>query len=162
MIMETFTVSFFGHKIIPDLRLAESKLMPLIHTLLLEKEFVEFLVGRDGDFDQIVSSTIRHEKRVFRNDNSALVWVLPYPTAELRNNIEDFQKYYDEIEVCDKSALSYPKRAFQVRNRQMVNRSDLVVFYVNRHNGGAYQTLRYAKSLKKVILNLGENDISTQ
>ena len=118
----------------------------LVHALLLEKEYVEFLVGRDGDFDQIVSSAVKRQKRIVRDDNS--------PTAELHNNTENFEAYYDEIEICGSAASSHPKGAFQIRNRQMVKRSDLVVFYVDHTGGGAYQTMRYAQKEKKNILNL--------
>lgn len=52
------------------------------------------------------------------------------------------------------NASSHPKGAFQIRNRQMVKRSDLVVFYVDHTGGGAYQTMRYAQKEKKNILNL--------
>ena len=93
----------------------------LVHALLLEKEYVEFLVGRDGDFDQIVSSTVKRQQRLVRDDNSSLIWILPYPTAELRNNMENFEAYYDEIEICGSAASSHPKGAFQIRNRQMVS-----------------------------------------
>lgn len=65
-----------------------------------------------------------------------------YPTAELRNNMENFEAYYDEIEICGNAASSHPKGAFQIRNRQMVKRSNLVVFYVDHTGGGAYQTIR--------------------
>ena len=82
------------------------------------------------------------------------VWILPYPTAELHNNTENFEAYYDEIEICGSAASSHPKGAFQIRNRQMVKRSDLVVFYVDHTGGGAYQTMRYAQKEKKNILNL--------
>ena len=89
-----------------------------------------------------------------RDDNSALILVLPYPTAELRDNLENFEAYYDEIELCSAAAGSHPKGAIQIRNRQMVDRSDLVVFCVDHSSGGAYQTLRYAQRKKKEILNL--------
>ena len=49
--MDLFTVSFFGHRIVPEFREAEERVESLIHTLLLEKEYVEFLVGRNGDFE---------------------------------------------------------------------------------------------------------------
>lgn len=126
-----FTVSFFGHRIIPEFREAEDRVEALVHALLLEKEYVEFLIGRDGDFDQIVSSAVKRQKRIVRDDNSSLIWILPYPTAELHNNTENFEAYYDEIEICGSAASSHPKGAFQIRNRQMVKRSDLVVFYVS-------------------------------
>lgn len=150
-----FTVSFFGHRAISDFCETEKRLEALIHRLLLEKKYVEFLVGRDGDFDQMVSSVVKRQKRHVRDDNSALIWILPYPTKELRDNMGNLQAYYDEIEICSSAANSHPKGAFQIRNRQMVNRSDLVVFYVDHNSGGAYQTLRYAQNQKKYIINLG-------
>ena len=58
------------------------------------------------------------------------------------------------IELCSAAAGSHPKGAIQIRNRQMVDRSDLVVFCVDHSSGGAYQTLRYAQRKKKEILNL--------
>ena len=49
----------------------------VIKELLISQEYVEFLVGRDGEFDQLVASTVRRCKRTVRDDNSALVLVLP-------------------------------------------------------------------------------------
>ena len=75
----------------------------------------------------------------------------PYETAEYRDN-EDAHNYYDEVEVCgtwrEDTQGSTPKV-----NREMVDRSDLVVFFVERETGGAYQTMRYAEK--------NGNDIST-
>ena len=61
--MEVFTVSFFGHRMIDNALEIESRLEQLILTLFREHEYVEFLLGRDGEFDQIVSSVIRRCKR---------------------------------------------------------------------------------------------------
>ena len=87
----------------------ETRLEQLIGKLLRKHEYVEFLVGRDGAFDQIVSSTIRCCKREYRSDNSAHIWVLPYLTAEYRDNEESFRDYYDEIEVCEAAAGGHYK-----------------------------------------------------
>ena len=152
--MEIYTVSFFGHRLIPDFSTVEKRAEDLIRKLLLEKEYVEFLVGRDGDFDQIISSAVKRSKRLVRDDNSALIWILPYPTAELRDNAENFAAYYDGIEICDSVVDVHPKKAFQIRNRQMVDRSDMVVFCVDHENGGAFQTMRYAQRQKKNMINL--------
>ena len=154
--LRLYTASFFGHRIIEDFNRAEVKAEVLIRELILQKEYVEFLVGRGGDFDQIVSSAVKRLQRRIRDDNSSLVWVLPYPTAELRNHEESYRTYYDEIEICDAAENSHPKRAYQIRNRQMVDRSDLVVFYVEHNSGGAYQTMRYAQKQRKQIINLAE------
>ena len=135
--LNTYTVSFFGHRVIEDPLLIEQRLEQLICKLLKEKEYVEFLVGRDGAFDQIVSSTIRRCKRSVRDDNSAHVWVLPYPTADFRDNEEAYREYYDEIEICGTSAGGHFKGAYQARNREMVDRSKLIVFCIQHKSGGA-------------------------
>lgn len=153
--METFTVSFFGHRYIDNPFPIEKALEELIGSLLQGKAYVEFIVGRNGDFDQLVSSTIRRCKREIRADNSAHVWVLPYVTADFRDYEEDYRAYYDEIEVFD-SAGKHFKAAFQARNRNMVDRADLVVFCVERKEGGAYQTMRYAMQQGKAYINLAD------
>lgn len=152
--MTIFTVSFFGHRQINNVFEIEDKLEKLIREYLTTKEYVEFLVGRDGEFDQLVSSTIRRCKRTVRDDNSALVLVLPYATAEYRNNESSFLEYYDEIEICAESAEKHFKAAHQTRNRSMVDRSNAVIFCVERKTGGAYQTLEYAKKTDVEIINL--------
>lgn len=154
--MTSFTVSFFGHRITEHPLLVEQRIEGLIRKWLAEKEYVVFLVGRDGEFDQIVSSVIRRCKRRIRDDNSIHVWVLPYLTAELRNNEESFFGYYDEIEVCDSSAGRHYKNAHQSRNRAMVGRSDLVVFCVQRESGGAWQTMKYAMKHGVPYININE------
>ena len=63
---------------------------------------------------------------------------------------------YDEVEICSESDGSHPKAAYQIRNRCMVDRSDLVIFYVTHNSGGAYQTMQYAKSIGKTIINIAD------
>ena len=152
--MNTFTVSFFGHRQIDNPFVIEEKLEKLIREYLNTMEYVEFLVGRDGEFDQLVASTVRRCKRAIRDDNSALVLVLPYETAEYRNNVQSFQDYYDEIEICAESAAKHYKSAHQTRNHSMVDRSHLVVFCVDHESGGAYSTMRYAEKKGVQTINL--------
>lgn len=154
--MQTFCVSFFGHRMIDNALEIENSLEQIIQTLLQENEYVEFLVGRDGEFDQIVSSAIRRCKREYRSDNSAHIWVLPYLTAEFRDNEESFRNYYDEIEVCEAAAGSHYKNAHQTRNRAMVDRSDLVVFCIQHESGGAWQTMKYAKKQSVPYINIAD------
>lgn len=154
--METFTVSFFGHRTVANITEVEKELEVIIRDLLSTKEYVEFLVGRDGEFDQIVSSVIRRCKRIYNDSNSSLVLVLPYTTADYKNNLDYLESYYDEIEICSSASSAYFKAAIQIRNREMIDRSDLSVFFVERENGGAYQTLRYALKQNKETINLAE------
>ena len=149
--MQVYTVSFFGHRRLCDPIRIERRLEEVIKELLLTRQYVEFLVGRDGDFDIIAASVIHRCKRKYRDDNSSLVWVLPYMTADFRDNEEFYQEYYDDIEVF--SGTHY-KSAFQQRNRDMVNRSHLAIFAVNKAEGGAYSTMKYAAAQGIDSLNL--------
>lgn len=161
--MDVYSVSFFGHRAIEDSLTIEQKLEVLIRRLLTEKSYVEFLVGRNGEFDQLVSSVVRRCKRTVRDDNSSLVWVLPYPTAECRDNEESFREYYDEIEICSDSAGRHFKAACQTRNRTMVDRSHLVVFCIQHESGGAWQTMKYARKQGISHINLAcESEEETQ
>lgn len=47
--LRPYTVSFFGHRIIEDFNRVEKKAETLIRDLILQKEYVEFLVGRGGN-----------------------------------------------------------------------------------------------------------------
>lgn len=149
--MTVYTVSFFGHRRLYDSIRIEERLEQFIRELLQTKQYVEFLVGKEGDFDILVASVIRRCKRLYRNDNSSLVWVLPYMTADFRDNEDSYREYYDEIEV---SSGTHYKAAFQQRNRALIDRSDLAVFYVEKKEGGAYSTMKYAAVQGVEMINL--------
>ena len=152
--MNIFTVSFFGHRQLENYFETERELERIITDLISQKEYVEFLVGRNGEFDQMVASTVRSVRRNFDSSNNALVLVLPYMTAEFRDNEDSFHDYYDEIEVCPASDGAHFKAAMQIRNKDMVDRSDLVVFCVDHASGGAWQTLKYAKKNGAEYINV--------
>lgn len=152
--MQIYTVSFFGHRDFCKHFEYEDKIKQLILKLLSENEYVDFLVGRNGEFDIFVSSVIRHVKNEHGCNNCSLTLVLPYMTAQYRDNERNFNNYYDEIEVCPESQTAYFKSAITIRNKSIVNRSDLVVCYVERNDGGTYEAMKYAKKNKKSIIFL--------
>lgn len=156
--MEVYTVAFFGHRMLDYSLQIENRLDIIIKRLISEKTYVEFLVGRNGEFDQYVSSAIIRTKRTYRDDNSFHILVLPYATAEYLNNVRSFEEYYDEIEICQESARAHYKSAIQIRNRLMVDRADLIVCCIDRELGGAYQTIQYAQKQKKRIINLAAGE----
>ena len=150
---DKYTVSLFGHRTVEDYLTVESKLYELLRIIMKQgNREIEFLVGRNGDFDLMAASVIRKLKKETGNENVFLTLVLPYETAELRNNTEAFESYYDSIEI-NEATRSY-KYAIVARNRGMIDRADLVVFYVKNESGGAYQTLKYAEKNEKRIINI--------
>ena len=149
-----FKVCFFGHRQIDDFRMVEQRIERLIDKLLNEHEYVEFLVGRDGEFDHLVTSAIRRCRKHLDASNCSVTWVMPYLKSDYIKNQKSYDNYYDSVEVSEQSANAHPKSAIQIRNRAMVDRSDLCVFCVTHKSGGACQTLRYAEKADSNIINL--------
>ena len=150
--MNIFTVSLFGHRECEDLRYIESQLRPIIEQLLEDKSYVNFLIGRNGEFDEYAASVIKRARKEIQADNSELTLVIPYTLAD----IEFYEKYYDDIIIPESLHGVHPKSAISAKNRWMVEQSDLIIVYVERESGGAFTAMKYAKKLGKRVVNLFE------
>ena len=159
--LNIFTVAFFGHRYVDNILKVENLLEEHIRKLIDENEYVDFLVGRNGDFDQCVSSSVLRIRKNHRDDNSSLVLVLPYPTAEYLNNENYFHDYYTDVEISYAASVAHPKSAIQIRNREMVDRADLIICYIEHEKGGAWQTVEYAIKQGKTVINLAPLQIES-
>ena len=153
--LNIYTVSFFGHRYIDNAAAIEDELEKIIENLLRTKEYVEFLIGRNGDFDRIAASAVRRVTKRLGYDDCALILVLPYPTAEYTKNTEYFHQFYDDVEICPDSSRGHYKAAIGVRNKSMADRSDTVICYIT-HDGGAYNAVEYAKKIFKPVINIAD------
>ena len=156
--LEIYTVALFGHRYIDNPFRIEERLENHIHKLLAEKNYVDSLVGRDGEFDQFASSAVLLVRKRFRDDNSSLILVLPYARAECLNNEKSYLDYYNDVEISYEASNAHPKAAIQIRNQEMVDRADLILCCINRKNGGAWHTIQYAKKQGKHIINIAEEN----
>ncbi len=154
--MEIYTVSFFGHRLVERASEIQVRLEILLHDLITQKEYVEFLIGRDGEFDLLAASSIRRAVKQYGYGNTSIILVLPYIKAEYRDNKQYYLSYYDEVEISSESSDAHYKSAIQVRNRCMVDRPDLVVCCIQHKSGGAYRTMQYAKKQGKQVRNLAD------
>ena len=155
--MNIYTVSFFGHRELERPLEIAKRLDSLLHDVIMQNEYVEFLIGRDGDFDLLASSAIRKAIKKYSFGKTSFILVLPYLRAEYRDNEQNYLDYYDEVEICEESVEAHFKSAIQIRNRNMIDRSDLVICYVQHKNGGAYKTIQYAEKQNCKIVNIAEN-----
>lgn len=151
--MNICTVSFFGHRRIENISETEKKLFSAVNNIIKNYDYVKFLVGREGEFDLLASSVI--SRATAGNHNTHIVLVLPYMKAGYRDHKQNYLCCYNEIEICENSSSAYPKSAIQIRNKTMIDRSDIVVCYVSHKSTGAYQAMRYAENLKRHIINIG-------
>ena len=151
--MEVYRVAFFGHRELQNISFIEDQIERLVLNLLRKKEFVEFYVGRNGDFDIAVASAIKRAQRRFGKESSSLILVLPY---HMRDEIY-YEEFYDEI-LYPLDDKSYYKSAITKRNRWMVEHVDWVVAYILHSYGGAYQAYSYAKKRQVEATNLRLSD----
>ena len=149
--MEILRVAFIGHREVEDWRTVDSKVDEIVRDLIKNKEFVEFYIGRHGEFDESVASIIKRAQNDLGKENSSLILVLPYK----HKDEEYYQKYYDEI-LMPIEKVHY-KAAITKRNEWLVDNCELLVAYVNKDFGGAYHTLRYAEKKGVQIINIGKN-----
>ncbi len=153
--MDIFTVSLFGHREIEDLRRLDEQLAPIIKELIRTKSYVSFLIGRNGEFDEYAASVIKRARKEIEKANNDITLVLPYTVAGL----EFYEKYYDNISIPESVYGVHPKSAITVKNQWMIERSNLVIVYVERNKGGAYTAMKYAQKQNKNIINLyAKND----
>ena len=156
--MGIYTVSFFGHRKIENPSDIENRLDDILYDIITKNEYVEFLIGRDGDFDLLASSVIKRAIHKYGYGNTSFILVLPYMNARYRDNKHSYLAYYDEVEICAESAKAHYKSAIQIRNRKMVERSDLVICYIQHRSGGAYKTIQYDEKKNCKIVDLAYNN----
>lgn len=150
-------MSLFGHRMLRNPAAMESALEETVLRLLREHEFVEFLIGRNGDFDLLAASVIRRCRRSAGGENSAMILVLPYETAEYKHDLPALLGYYDEVRICEEAASGHFRAAMAARNRAMVDQSDLLVCCVERQSGGACRAMAYARTRGVECVNLASD-----
>ncbi len=149
-----FSISLFGHRYIDDARDLEERLEAVLSGIFESHGYVEIFIGRNGDFDVIAASLIKNLKKRYSDNEIVLVLTLPYTVKD----IEYYEKYYDEIIIPHEIEIVHHKKAITARNEWMVDHSDVVIGYVERLTGGAYNALRYAEKNGKMTLNLKETE----
>lgn len=155
MVGEIYRVSFIGHRRVDDFRFVEEQLDNLVGDLIRTKEYVEFYVGKNGDFDTMVASAIKRCPKRFGKENNSLILVLPYIVADMAF-LEDF---YDEIWIPDELHGMHFKNAITKRNEWFVDNSDLLVAYVSKDTGGAETCLRYAEKRQVRVMNIAKKEV---
>ncbi len=152
--LNDYTVSFFGHREIPYDPQMEERLEQIIQNLLQTHQYVSFLVGREGEFDLLAAGIIHRIRENWGDHNSELIWVMPYLKQEYVNNADAYDNFYSHVEVCEESDSAHFKAAIGIRNRHMIDRSDLVIAYLRHSHGGVAKAVAYAKENNIPVLEV--------
>lgn len=148
---------FTGHRDINSLpRDQVSKKLEKVLVELIEKEdFSEFRAGGATGFDSMAALTVLKLKKKYPHIKLHLMlpckgqdkYFMPVERKLYRYTIAnaDSVKYIQE---------NYSREAMFARNRALVNGADLCLAYLERLEGGTYQTINYAKKMKVKTINL--------
>ena len=137
------TAIFFGHKDTP--KSIEPVLRSTIIELIEKQNVTEFYVGNQGNFDIMVHRQLRELSLIYPINYSVVLAYMPN-----KNNGSENTIYPEGLE-------SVPKRfAISHRNKWMINQSDIVVTYVARSFGGAWQFKLTADKKRKIIIELND------
>lgn len=147
-------ITFCGHSNYLSNSNDEERLLTLLEEIIQGNQ-VDFYLGGYGMFDAFAFKCARKYKE--RHLNVKLVFVAPYLGDWLKERKDMIQKMYDVI-VYPEIECILPKFAILKRNEWMVQKADYIIGYVERHYGGAYQTLLYARKHKKPYTNLYQGD----
>ena len=142
------TCSLFGHRKISDIEKVVCFLKEVL-IKLINKGYSNFYVGNHGDFDRISLGVLKRLKNVYRNININIVITNFY---NLEKDKDDLANYilFDIEEI-------HPKRRILFSNNKMVDKSDIIIFYVNPiydNTSGAKRVFNLALKKQKEHINI--------
>ncbi len=139
----------FGHRNV--FQPIDNRLHELVYEAI-DMGCTTFYVGENGEFDEKFASAVRIARA--HNKNIKLILVLPYMKNKLNKEKEYYCDMYDDVVIPTELADIYYKQILTKRNEWMVDKCDIVIAYLMRDFGGAYNTVKYAEKNNKMILKV--------
>ena len=141
---KTMIVTFCGHSDFVPRPGDKEKMVEVLISVCGDND-VEFYLGDYGGFDRFVFSCCKEYKKI--NKGACTVFVSPYlDSGYLSKRVEG----YDVILYPELENTPYKFR-ITARNKFMIESSEIVIAYVKRAYGGAYDTFKYAEKKQKKI-----------
>ncbi|MBQ5972717.1 MAG: DUF1273 family protein [Oscillospiraceae bacterium] len=152
------TVGFTGHRAVPP-EDRDRLVRRLARTLdgLIAVGAQDFYAGGAVGFDTMAALAVLDRRAA--GDDVRLHLLLPFPSQDVRWSRTDREIYRgilrraDSAEyVCDR----YLPGAYHLRDRLIVERSELLVAFCRRTSGGTAYTVALAEELGREIVNLAD------
>ena len=121
-----------------------------------------FYCGGARGFDTLAGETVLLLKKKMP---VKLIMALPFPSQSERWGKAEKAAYNTLLENADEVIYlenEYRKWAFQKRNRYMVDNSDIVLTFCDGKSGGTANTLKYAVSKERRVINLASDNIFSE
>ena len=136
------TCTFFGHRDTP--KETEPALRLTLIDLIENKNATVFYVGNHGNFDAMVRRQLEDLSKTYPIKYYVVLSYMPSKNNET-----------DEHTILPEGIETVPRRfAINYRNKWMLNKSDIVVTYVTRSFGGAWEFEHMAEKINKIVIKL--------
>ena len=141
------TCCFFGHKDAPSS--IYDKLEEAVKKLIVEDKVSSFLLGNQGQFDALALTAIRKLREMYPHITYNVVLAYMPGAKEVWSAYEPMETLYPEgLEAV------HPRYAISLRNKWMIQESDVVVTYITHSWGGAAQFAELAERKNKRVINI--------
>ena len=160
--MESKTCCFIGHRNVTNTKDLYDTLKALIERLITQENVATFLFGSKSNFDDICLSLVSEMKNKYSHIKRVYVRSV-YP--EIRESYKQYLlELYDET-YMPKQVENSGRASYIKRNKEMIDRSDFLVFYYDEHytptpkrQSGTRRAYEYAtrknKDGKKHVVNV--------
>lgn len=139
--------TFFGHR---QCYVSIEIISTVIEKLIAEGGVSKFFVGNNGDFDVKVTQALKALKQKYSFIEYFIV--LAYlPVKNISMSIAG-----ENLIIPDGIENIHRRYAISYRNRWMIDHSDIVVAYITKSFGGAFQFVELSKKKGKTVYNIAE------
>ena len=148
---------FTGHR--PDkMELGEKEIKPLLEKAIdnaIINGYVTFITGMAMGTDIWAAEIVLQKKKT--NKDLHLICALPHPGFESRRSTIEklrFNKIIKKADISKEINPHYFTGCYQVRNKWMVDRSNLVIAVFNGKKSGTKNTVDYARRKGVNVVNV--------
>ena len=156
-----YVVSFFGHDEVISPQYIIYKIRKLIHRIIRINEHTIFIIKPDMRFDGLAYYAIRMERRYLDLGYSEIIEIPPYKKHRFTPDTNFKPKPRDKN--CCRKEYRFPRglSADEVRCRSIVDRSDMIICYIDDVEDIAYSSVLYAYNHKhkRKFVNLADDKL---
>ena len=158
---EPYVVSFFGHDDVIDPPYIVHKIRKLAHQLIRFNEHTIFILKPDMCFDSLASHAIRKERHCLDLGSSEVIEIPPYKNHKFDHRTNFKLKPRDKSSRHKEYKVPHILSADEVRCRSIVDRSDMIICYVDDVVDIAARSVMYAytQTKKRELVNLADDKL---
>lgn len=146
-------VAFCGHSDYIANKKDERKILDILEQEVGSKD-CEFFLGEYGNFDSFCYFCASQYKKT--HPQCKLVYVTPYYSVEHQENHLQHQKQRFDYILYPELENTPPRYAIVHRNKWIVEKADILISFITRKYGGAYNAYLHAKKRNRRIFNIAD------